>query len=189
MTGNTGMSTRPMAFPKPAQHFLANAIKVFDCFDADDGTGLIVADVARLSGINPSSVLRYLTTGVALGLLKRDAEGRRYFLESKPPTRERFEYTAGAPNVTEPIVNALWVLSCFSDPDVKRSADVVARTTLSLLVIRSKLGALVSVGYLVVVEARHFNATQYRLTDDPAKLDKRWVALVLAVDTPVLLAA
>ena len=45
-----------------------------------DGENLGNAEVARLLGANPSSTHRHLTTLVAIGLLERDAEMRRYRL-------------------------------------------------------------------------------------------------------------
>jgi DNA-binding MarR family transcriptional regulator len=65
---------------------LLAGLMLLACFPAD-GTYTGIAELARLRAMNPSTVHRYVSTLMAVGLLERDADTRRYRLaQLKPPT-------------------------------------------------------------------------------------------------------
>jgi len=58
---------------------LLSGLLVLSCFPADGGY-LGIADLARMLAMNTSTTHRYVTTLLAVGLLERDANTRRYRL-------------------------------------------------------------------------------------------------------------
>jgi IclR helix-turn-helix domain len=58
---------------------LLSGLLVLTCFPADGGD-LGVAELARMLSMNTSTTHRYVTTLLAVGLLERDANTRRYKL-------------------------------------------------------------------------------------------------------------
>jgi hypothetical protein len=58
---------------------LLHGLLVLTCFPPDGGC-LANADIARTLGIHPSTVHRYISTLVAIGLLERDPSTRQYTL-------------------------------------------------------------------------------------------------------------
>jgi DNA-binding MarR family transcriptional regulator len=58
---------------------LLRGLLVLTCFPPDGGY-LANADIARTIGIDPSTVHRYISTLVAIGLLERDSSTRQYRL-------------------------------------------------------------------------------------------------------------
>jgi hypothetical protein len=78
---STGWIFRSMMEDRALSHSLLIGLEVLTCFPLD-GTERGVADIARQLGMNNSTVHRYMTTLMRVGLLERNPYTRWYRLKN-----------------------------------------------------------------------------------------------------------
>ena len=185
MTDNKNGINR-IPYLKPNARFVANGIKVLDCFKGGESIGLTCANIVGVSGVSPRSTRSYLAVGVALGLVVRDAVTLEYYLTDISPTHESFVRAMAASDAPASLVKALWVLSCFADDETKSPQSIAATTGLSLEAVKSYLAALISAGYLTRIPTLRKLPQRYECTPKVRLRPRPWAALVL---TPTGVAA